>query len=112
MSIISLKILIDNNTLKYVKVVRKITGDGISEIKSHILSGDPVFQCELLKDEDGTKKLLKLIQEINKIGGSIILVKKEKDGRLENVSIEYLENRVERFKDIQQENERLDDLRI
>ncbi|MGG1575014.1 hypothetical protein [Fictibacillus sp. NRS-1165] len=67
------------------------------------------MECDLFKDEEDDAKLKKLINELINIDANIKLF----DGEVaknKEVSIEYLMNRIDRFKEIQRQNQALDDL--
>lgn len=109
MSVIFLVVEQDENQMKYLPVIRKNTNLGFSEIKKRIGNGSPIMECNLFKDDVDDAKLKKLINELINVGAKIRLF----DGELvknKEVSVEYLMNRFDRYKEIQKQNEMLDDL--
>ncbi|MCZ8533338.1 hypothetical protein [Psychrobacillus psychrodurans] len=99
----------DENQMKYLTTIRKNTNLGFSEIKKRIGNGIPIMECNLLEDDEDDTKLKKLINELINVGAKIRLF----DGELvknKEVSVEYLMNRFDRYKEIQRQNEMLDDL--
>lgn len=109
MSVILLVVEQDENQMKYLPVIRKNTNLGFSEIKKRIGNGSPIMECNLFKDDVDDAKLKKLINELINVGAKIRLF----DGGLvknKEVSVEYLMNRFDRYKEIQKQNEMLDDL--
>ncbi|MDN4071778.1 hypothetical protein [Fictibacillus terranigra] len=109
MSVILLVVEQDENSMKYISTIRKNTNLGLSEIKKRIGNGSPIMECDLFKDEEDDAKLKKLINELINIDANIRLF----DGEVaknKEVSIEYLMNRFDRFKEIQRQNQALDDL--
>lgn len=109
MSVILLVVEQDENQMKYLPVIRKNTNLGFSEIKKRIGNGSPIMECNLFKDDVDDAKLKKLINELINVGAKIRLF----DGELvknKEVSVEYLMNRFDRYKEIQKQNEMLDDL--
>ncbi|WP_071460598.1 hypothetical protein [Bacillus massilinigeriensis] len=109
MSVILLVVEQDENQMKYLPVIRKNTNLGFSEIKKRIENGSPIMECNLFKDNEDDAKLEKLINELINDGTKIRLF----DGELiknKEVSVEYLMNRFDRYKEIQKQNEMLDDL--
>lgn len=109
MSVILLVVEQDENQMKYLPVIRKNTNLGFSEIKKRIGNGSPIMECNLFKDDVDDAKLKKLINELINVGAKIRLF----DGELvknKEVSVEYLMNRFDRYKEIQKQNELLDDL--
>lgn len=109
MSVILLVVEQDENQMKYLPIIRKNTNSGFSEIKKRIGNGSPIMECNLFKDDDDDAKLKKLINELINVGAKIRLF----DGELvknKEISVEYLMNRFDRYKEIQKQNEMLDDL--
>ncbi|MDQ0233415.1 hypothetical protein [Metabacillus malikii] len=109
MSVILLVVEHDENQMKYLPTIRKSTNLGISEIKKRIGNGSPIMECNLFEDDEDDTKLKKLINELINVGAKIRLF----DGELvrnKEVSVEYLMNRFDRYKEIQRQNEMLDDL--
>lgn len=109
MSVILLVVEQDENQMKYLPAIRKNTNLGFSEIKKRIGNGIPIMEYNLFKDDEDDEKLEKLINELINIGAKIRLF----DGELvknKEVSVEYLMNRFDRYKEIQKQNEMLDDL--
>ena len=49
---ISIIIKKDDNSSKYIVIIRKFTGKSIAEIKSAIENEKPVLKCELFKNND------------------------------------------------------------
>lgn len=99
----------DNNVTKYIPTVRKNTFLGLSDIKSKIENRQPVLEWELLKDEELDEKAESLIKSLMNLGAEL----KFYDGDLnpnKEVSSEYLVNRINSFKEIQKQNQELDDL--
>jgi hypothetical protein len=66
-------------------------------------------ECKLFEDDEDDTKLEKLINELINVGAKIRLFEGELVKNKE-VSVEYLMNRFDRYKEIQQQNEMLDDL--
>ena len=109
MSVILLVVEQDENQMKYLPTIRKNTNLGFSEIKKRIGNGSPIMECNLFEDDEDDIKLKKLINELINVGAKIRLF----DGELvknKEVSVEYLMNRFDRYKEIQRQNEMLDDL--
>ncbi|WP_077299946.1 hypothetical protein [Virgibacillus pantothenticus] len=109
MSVMLLVVEQDENQMKYLPVIRKNTNLGFSEIKQRIENGSPIMECNLFKDDEDDIKLNKLINELISVGAKIRLF----DGKLvesKEVSVEYLMNRFDRYKEIQSQNKMLDDL--
>jgi len=99
----------DDNVTKYIPTVRKNTFLGLSDIKSKIENREPVLEWELFKDEEQDEKAESLITSLTDLGAEL----KFYDGVLnpnKEVSSEYLVNRINRFKEIQKQNQELDDL--
>ncbi|RXZ01522.1 hypothetical protein [Fictibacillus sp. S7] len=109
MSVILLVVEQDENPMKYISTIRKNTNLGLSEIKKRIGIGSPIMECDLFKDEEDDAKLKKLINELINIDANIRLFDGE-FAKNKEVSIEYMMNRFDRFKEIQRQNQALDDL--
>lgn len=109
MSEILLVVKQDENQMKYLPLIRKNTNLGFSEIKKRIGNGSPIMKCDLFKEEEDDAKLKRLINELINVGASIKLFENElvKD---KEISVEYLLNRFNRYKEIQRQNEKLDNL--
>ncbi|MDM5201097.1 hypothetical protein QUF79_24030 [Fictibacillus enclensis] len=109
MSVILLVVEQDENPMKFIPTIRKNTNLGLSEIKKRIGNGIPILEIDLFKDEEDDAKLKNVINELINIDANIRLF----DGEVaknKEVSIEYLMNRFDRFKEIQLQNQALDDL--
>lgn len=90
-------------------MVKKYTNLGLGDIKNRIENSSPIFECDLFKNEDDDAKLEKLITDLTNNGVKIKIYEEEISSDKE-VSIKYLMNRLNRFKEIQAQNELLDDL--
>ncbi len=99
----------DNNQNKYLPIIKKNTNLGLSEIKKRIESVLPILETVLFKDEDGDERLKELIHGLTNLGARVKLFDGEIDKNKE-VTIDYLMNRFDRYREIQQQNEILDDL--
>ena len=109
MSVILLVVEQDENQMKYLPAIKKITNLGILEIKKRIGNGSAIMECNLFQNDEDDAELVLLINELLNVGAKIKLF----DGELVNnkeVSLEYLMNRFDRYKEIQKQNEMLDDL--
>lgn len=104
-------VLLDKNTVqtKHLAMVKKYTNLGLGDIKNRIENSSPIFECDLFKNEDDDAKLEKLITDLTNNGVKIKIYEEEISSDKE-VSIKYLMNRLNRFKEIQGQNELLDDL--
>ena len=109
MSVILLVVEHDENQMKYLPIIRKNTNLGFSEIKKRIGNGSPIMECNLFEDDEDDTKLKKLINELINVGAKIRLFNGELVKNKE-VSVKYLMNRFDRYKEIQRQNEMLDDL--
>lgn len=67
------------------------------------------MECLLFQDEEEDARLKQLINELTNVGAKIKLFENELT-KSKEVTIEYLMNRFDRYKDIQQRNQLLDDL--
>ncbi|MFB5764110.1 hypothetical protein [Paenibacillus medicaginis] len=99
----------DDNQTKYLPIIKKNTDLGFSEIKKRIESSEPIMETLLFKEEDEDARLKQLINDLTSLGARIKLFDGELDKNKE-VSIEYLMNRFNRYREIQKQNELLDDL--
>lgn len=90
-------------------MVKKYTNLGLGDIKNRIENSSLIFECDLFKNEDDDAKLEKLITDLTNNGVKIKIYEEEISSDKE-VSIKYLMNRLNRFKEIQAQNELLDDL--
>ncbi|WP_058302250.1 hypothetical protein [Gorillibacterium timonense] len=98
----------DSNHNKYLPIIKKTTNLGLSEIKNRIDHDIPILETVLFKDEDGDERLKELINGLTKLAARVKLFDGEIDQNHE-VTIDYLMNRFDRFSEIQQQNERIDD---
>ncbi|BBW98610.1 hypothetical protein ACPVTF_16080 [Geobacillus icigianus] len=99
----------DGNETKYLPTIKKITNLGLSEIKNRIKNGNPIMKIVLFRDEDEDARLKQLIHELTNLGAKIRLFDSEINTNKE-ITIEYLMNRFNRYRQIQEQNELLDDL--
>lgn len=98
----------DSNQNKYLPIIKKTTNLGLLEIKKRIDNDIPILETVLFKDEDGDDKLRELINELTNLGARVKLFDGQSSRNTE-VTIEYLMNVFERFREIQRETEMLDD---
>lgn len=106
---ISIIIKKDDNSSKYIVIIRKFTGKSIAEIKSAIENEKPVFTCELFKNNDCRELVKTVVKELINQGAKLAIIKKEND-KTEEVTVNYLLSRINRFREISQQNQELDDL--
>lgn len=106
---ISIIIKKDNNSSKYIVIIRKFTGKSIAEIKSAIENEKPVLTCELFKNNDCRELVETVVKELINQGAKLAIIKKEND-KTEEVTVNYLLSRINRFREISQQNQELDDL--
>ena len=109
MSVILLVVEQGENQMEYLPAIRKNTNLGFTEIKKRIGNGSPVIEYNLFKEDEDDIKLKKIVNELINVGAKIRLF----DGELvenKEVSVEYLMNRFDRYKEIQRQNEMLEDL--
>ncbi|MCC5803763.1 hypothetical protein [Rossellomorea vietnamensis] len=109
MSVILLVVEQDENQIKYIPKIRKYTNLGLSEIKNRIGTGSPIIECNLFEDDEDDTNLKELINDLINDGAKIRLFNGDLT-KSNEVSVEYLMNRFDRYKEIQRQNEMLDDL--
>lgn len=99
----------DNNIKKYLMTIKKYTNLGFGEIKNRVESGSTIMECELFDDEDNDRKLKHLVIDLVNLGAKVHIYdgKVSKDNEM---TVEHLKNRFNRFKEIQEQNQELDDL--
>lgn len=106
-SVMHLVIMQDENQMKYIPIIRKYTNLGVFEIKKRIGNSSPLLKHQLFDNDADDKKLIKLVNELINMGAEIKLYENE---LYQEVSVEYLLNRFDRHKEVQSQNQRLDDL--
>lgn len=106
---ISIIIIKDDNSSKYMMLVRKFTGKSLAEIKSAIENEKPVLKCALFKNDDFKEEVETIIRELTNQGARLVIIKEE-NNRTEEVTVNYLLSRINRFREISQQNQELDDL--
>ncbi|CEK36559.1 hypothetical protein UMC2_34291 [[Clostridium] sordellii] len=99
----------DKNISKNIIIIRKFTGKSMTEIRSNIIDGKPIFIGEVFEDEEKIKLVKDLLLEINGNGSKFVIMKKE-NNEIEEISLKNLLNRIKRFREISKENQELDDL--
>ncbi|WP_379153725.1 hypothetical protein [Paenibacillus sp. sgz5001063] len=99
----------DDNLMRYLPIIKKNTNLSFAEIRSNIIAGIPIAKIILFRDEDEDTKLKLLINELEKLGARLKLFEDELENSRE-ISVNYLFNRFDRFREIQEQNEMLDDL--
>lgn len=109
MSVMHLVIKQSENQMKYIPIIRKYTNLGVFEIKKRIENRGSILKYKLFDNDAEDKKVIKLINELISMGAEIKLYENElvKD---QEISVKYLMNRFDRYKEVQSQNQRLDDL--
>lgn len=99
------------NQMKYIPIIRKYTNLGVFEIKKRIENSSPILKYKFFDNDAEDKKVIKLINELISMGAEIKLYENElvKD---QEISVKYLMNRFDRYKEVQSQNQRLDDLML
>lgn len=110
-SVMHLVIKQSENQMKYIPIIRKYTNLGVFEIKKRIENSSPILKYKLFDNDAEDKKVIKLINELISMGAEIKLYENElvKD---QEISVKYLMNRFDRYKEVQSQNQRLDDLML
>ena len=99
----------EDDSFKYILIIRKLTGKSISEIKEAIENENPVFKCESFRKGESRKLLETIVRELINQGAKLRIIKEE-NKNIEEIPVENLLNRINRFKEILQDNQKLDDL--
>ncbi|MCE4048969.1 hypothetical protein [Bacillus sp. Au-Bac7] len=99
----------DSNLTKYIPAIRKNTYLGVSDIKNRIEFGDPIIEWELFKEEEQDGKVQILIKLLLDAGAGIKYYKGQLTPRNE-VKLDYILNVINRYKEIQEQIQDLDDL--
>lgn len=100
MAKIAIILVKDKNINKYIMSLKRVTGLGLNDIRNRIEMANPIIECKLFKNEDDTSKIKEIVNIIveNHIE-SRILMQKTMENDLNEVSIEYLTNRINSYED-------------
>ncbi|WP_354005785.1 hypothetical protein [Fictibacillus terranigra] len=110
MSVVLVVVEHDENVKKYIPVIRKNTYLGSAEITKRIRKDKPIMECKLFHDTDDDVKLKQLIKELIDAGAKIKLFQDEIHQNNE-ITVDYLINRFNRYEEIQRINENADDFK-
>src|SRR5699024_9988548 len=109
-SVMHLVIKKNENKNKYITTIRKYINLSDYDKKKRIKTSSLIMKYKLLDDEED-KKLIKIINELINMGAEIKLYENELVKEQE-ISVKYLMNRFDRYKEVQSQNQRLDDLML
>ncbi|MBC6971802.1 hypothetical protein H9I32_04995 [Bacillus sp. Xin] len=103
---VSIKLVVesDENTNKYIPILRKVTSKPISEIKKSIETKEPLMIKESY-DIDGLISLESTAEKLMSMGAMLTIYQHNRI-----VSLEMIKNLIERNKEIEKDIEELDDL--
>lgn len=103
MAKIKFKVVRDENELKYIPIIRKITNKAISEIKDSLNNNNYVYICNL-NEIDELQNMNELIKLLLEKGAKIELYEED---RL--VDIEFLQNIIDSHFDTEEYLQEVDD---
>src|SRR5699024_6988476 len=103
-SVMHLVIKQSENQMKYIPIIRKYTNLVVFEIKKRIENRSSILKYKLFDNDPKYKKVIKLINELISMGAEIKLYENElvKD---QKISVKYLMNRFDRYKEVQSQNQ-------
>lgn len=93
----------DDNQIKYISILRKLTDKSISEIKEAINKNDFILSYNLL-DIDELKEMKKIISLLEKAGAKMHIYEDSRE-----VSVEFLDNLIESYLDTEKYLEEVDE---
>ena len=108
---ISIIVRKSENYNKYIVKIRKITGQSLIEIREALENEKPIYKCELFKNDDRKNIVEDLVSSLINLGAQLKIIKEE-DNNIEEVSTEYLLNRINRFRQIEKQTMETDDMII
>ena len=108
---ISIIVRKSENYNKYIVKIRKITGKSLIEIREALENEKPIYKCELFKNDDCKNIVEDLVSGLINLGAQLKVIKEE-DKNIEEVSTEYLLNRINRFREIEKQTMEVDDMTI
>ncbi|KIL12670.1 MULTISPECIES: hypothetical protein [Bacillus] len=100
---IKMRIEKDDNQIKYISILRKLTDKSISEIKEAINKNDFILSYNLL-DIDELKEMKKIISLLEKAGAKMHIYEDSRE-----VSVEFLDNLIESYLDTEKYLEEVDE---
>ncbi|MDF2791097.1 MAG: hypothetical protein K0S80_4199 [Neobacillus sp.] len=103
MAKLNLKIEKDNNEVKYISILRKITNESMQEIKRKIDNNDIVLSCNLLDIDE----LVEMKKKVSLLLNAHAKINMYEDKR--EVSNEFLNNLIESHFDTERYLEQIDE---
>lgn len=100
---IKMRIEKDDNQIKYISILRKLTDKSISEIKEAINKNDFILSYNLL-DIDELKEMKNIISLLEKAGAKMHIYEDSRE-----VSVEFLDNLIESYLDTEKYLEEVDE---
>lgn len=105
MSEIKLKVKRDNNIIKYIPIIRKVTGKSIQQIKNEIINEQVILKINSYNTEK-LKNILNISNALIKKGATVELYKED-----ELIEISFLLNLIESYEIIEkQSQEEIDEM--
>ncbi|APT51479.1 hypothetical protein BSA171_01020 [Bacillus safensis] len=100
---IKMRIEKDDNQIKYISILRKLTDKSISEIKEAINKNDFILSYNLLVIDE-LKEMKKIISLLEKAGAKMHIYEDSRE-----VSVEFLDNLIESYLDTEKYLEEVDE---
>ena len=104
MNIISLKIMKDSNISKYISIIRKATGQSISDIKRAIENNDYAVESDYY-DSDELNTLVITAEALVAIGAKLEIYEDDRE-----TTIQMVKNLINTYEEIEEEREEMDDI--
>ncbi len=101
---IGVKIKNNDDTTKYLSIIRKYTKLSTEDIENKIINNQYVMLCGYT-DEDGIRNILKAYNEIKNLGADAIIYEHDIV-----TTVDFLMNLIDKYSDIQRDILQIDDL--
>ena len=110
--VIELTVLDKDNIVKYIPTIKKYFDFSIGEIRKNALEERPIITCNDTRCPEDLVKLSSLFKELKIKGASLKIVENIRDIMVREISIDIVDNLIQRNKEIDREADEMWDLEI
>ena len=110
--VIELTVLDKDNIVKYIPTIKKYFDFSIGEIRRNALEKRPIITCHYTKEPEDLIKLSSLLKELKVKGANLKIVENLENTIIDEISINIIDNLIQRRKEIDREADEMWDLGI
>ena len=111
-STVEITILNNEDIIKYIPLIRKLTKKPINEIKKELLNKDPVIICQYTKEPEEFRMVYQTLKSLIDKGAQIKIVQNILDEMRREIDLEIVGNLIQRRREIEKQTEKIVDLEV